>query len=202
MKKPWGTVKASSSLALLIVIMLLAGCVRPWPGAATWQPPTFEPAADTSQPVDSPTATLLPFLPPTRVPGSPILTPTPDAPHVLPTMRSELSVYIVQPNDTLGLIAQRYGVTLASLIKVNDLADPDHLEVGQSINVPPPDPQAPGPGDKIIPDSELVYGPASAGFDIEAFINKKGGYLSTYKEDIQDIEKQSFSGAAIIARTN
>jgi LasA protease len=173
--------------------------VRPWPGAATWQPPTFEPTTLSVQAAEA-TATLLPFLPPTRVPGSPILTPTPDAPHVLPTLRSDLSVYIVQPNDTLGLIAQRYGITLGSLLKVNDLADPDHLEVGQSINIPPPDPQDPGPGDKIIPDSELVYGPASAGFDIEAFIDKKGGYLSTYKEDIQDIDKQSYSGAAIISR--
>jgi LasA protease len=199
MKKPWGTVKACSSLGLVLMIILLAGCVRPWSGAATWQPPTFEPALIATQAAD-PTATLLPFLPPTRVPGSPILTPTPDAPHVLPTLRSELSIYIVQSNDTLGLIAQRYGVTLDSLIKVNDLADPDHLEVGQSINIPPPDPQSPGPGDKIIPDSELVYGPASAGFDIQAFINKEGGFLSTYKEDIQDIDKQSYSGSQIIAR--
>lgn len=193
MKKHWCHIKACSSLGFLLAIFLLAGCVRPWPGAATWQPPTFEPVFTQ----EIPTETLLPFLPPTRVPGSPILTPTPDALRVLPTLRSSLSVYVVQPNDTLGLIAQKYGVDLETLIKVNKLANPDRLVVGQSINIPPPEPQAPGPGFKIIPDSELVYGPASAGFNIEAFINQQGGYLSTYKEDV---DNESYSGAGIITR--
>ena len=200
MKKPWSAKKAFSCLGLLLVIVLLTGCVRTWPGAATWQPPTSEPATTQAELSQSPPATLLPFLPPTRVPGSPILTPTPDAPHVLPTLRSELSVYVVQANDTLGLIAQRYGVDLDTLIKANNLSNPDKLDVGQSINIPPPDPQALGPGSKIIPDSELVYGPAAAGFDIKAFINKEGGYLSTYQEDVDDGGKETYTGAGIITR--
>ena len=197
MRKSRDIVKVCSSLGLLVVITLLAGCVRSWPGAETWQPPTFEPVANTPE---APTATPLPFLPPTRVPGSPILSPTPDAPHILPTLRTELSIYVVQPNDTLGLIAQRYGVDLNTLISANKLANPDRLDVGQSINIPAPAPQSPGPDFKIIPDSELVYGPASAGFDIEGFIKKEGGYLSTYTEEVDDGGKETYSGAGIITR--
>jgi murein DD-endopeptidase MepM/ murein hydrolase activator NlpD len=37
---------------------------------------------------------------------------------------------------------------------------------------------------KIIPDSELVYGPVSATFDTASFIQQQGGYLSGFSEDI------------------
>ncbi len=57
------------------------------------------------------------------------------------------------------------------------LTDENVLAIGQTLKVPPPEPVTPGPSFKIIPDSELVYGPASAQFDIDAFIQNKGGYL-------------------------
>ncbi|MBE3143064.1 MAG: LysM peptidoglycan-binding domain-containing protein, partial [Planctomycetes bacterium] len=93
---------------LLFTACLLVSCIRPWPGSENWVPPTYVPVANTG----TPEATRFFFLPPTRQPGAPILTPTPDAPHILPTLRSDIELYIVQPNDTLGLIAQRYGVDL------------------------------------------------------------------------------------------
>ena len=37
-----------------------------------------------------------------------------------------------------------------------------------------------GPGYKIIPDSELVYSGAAAGFDPQEFAAEKGGYLARY----------------------
>ena len=62
---------------------------------------------------------------------------------------------------------------LDSLIAANKLADPNHLEVGQVISIPAPQPLPPGPGFKVIPDSELVRGPSSANFDLAGFIKKQ-----------------------------
>ena len=46
---------------------------------------------------------------------------------------------------------------------------------------------------RIIPDSELVYGPASAQFDLTAFVQNQGGYLANY---VQDVDGESLSGIA------
>jgi hypothetical protein len=55
----------------------------------------------------------------------------------------------------------------------------------------------PGSSLKLIPDSELVYGPSSAQFDISAFIQGHGGYLASYT---QDVEGEYLTGEQIITR--
>ena len=132
-----------------------------------------------------------------RAPGDPILTPTPDAPRTLPTLLTDPQQYIVQPSDTLGQIAQRYGVSMESIISENKIENPDRLEVGQVLNIPAANPLALGPGFKVIPDSELVYGPGSATFDLPGFIKQKKGYLSRYQEQL---DNRSYDGAGIIER--
>jgi LysM repeat protein len=49
-------------------------------------------------------------------------------------MRTEL--YFVQPGDSLGTIAQQYEVSIAAILSVNELDDPDTLYVGQRLNIP------------------------------------------------------------------
>jgi lysozyme len=44
--------------------------------------------------------------------------------------------HTVQAGDTLGQIAQRYGVTTRDIIAVNPLANPDILLVGQELLIP------------------------------------------------------------------
>ncbi len=68
-------------------------------------------------------------------------------------------------------------------------------------NAHPPRPQAePAYSDfKIIPDSELVYGPASATLDVEAFVAEQEGYLISYSEEV---DKQRLSGAQIVRRVS
>ncbi len=111
-------------------------------------------------------------------------TPTPDARHALPTLRPDAEQYVVQPGDTLGLIAQGYGISVASLMEANNITDPNLLEVGTTLSVPAPDPAETGPAFKVIPDSELVYGPASVYFDIQDFIQNQNGYLANYTQDV------------------
>jgi len=147
-----------------------------------------------------PTPTLAPFsvlLPPTRMPGVPISSPTPDAPHGLPTPRVNPDQHVVQSGDTLGTIAQQYGVSLEALMQANGLADPNLLSVGQTLDIPAPSPGEQGPDFKIIPDSELVNGPSSAKFDVQAYIQQQNGYLSNYNEEV---DGEILNGAEIITR--
>jgi LasA protease len=133
---------------------------------------------------------------PTRRPaGAPVYTPTPDAPHSLPAMRKEPEQYLVQPGDTLGRIAERYGISIEQIAQSNQIPDPNLLAIGQVLIIPVITPGESGPSFKIIPDSELVYGPSVIGFDVEAFIRQQGGFLSSYREQV---EKKSLSGAQIV----
>ena len=126
-----------------------------------------------------------------------IYTPTPDMPHVLPTLRSEADHYVVQRGDTLMSIAQRYQVNIQSIIEENNLINPDLLEVGQVLVIPEPKPTATGPGFKIIPDSGLVFSPTSIGFVVDDFIRTKHGFLENYTEEI---EGENLNGSQIVLR--
>ena len=151
-------------IAICVLATALLACARSVlpEDDPLWRVPEQE---TTALPMPAGVITSTPFLPPTRVPGSPILTPTPDEPHALPEVRREPEQYVVQAGDSLGTIAQRYGVTLEQLITANDIQNANLLEVGQMLTIPVPTPQGMGPVFKIIPDSELVFGPAATTFD-------------------------------------
>lgn len=159
-----------------------------------WIPPENQDRQSTSSGIQSPTSELPEI---TATSADPILTPTPDAPHELPPLRTEIEQYIVQPNDSLGQIARRYFVSVEDILEVNEISHPDYLEVGQELTIPPPQPGINGPAFKIIPDSQLVYSPSSADFDLTKFVHGNGGYLSTYKEEI---DGRKMSGVKIIQR--
>lgn len=153
-----------------------------------------------------PTPTEMPFIVPTAIPlddllptpwpaGIPHPSPTPDAPRVLPTPRADAETYVVQPGDTLDTIAQTYGIGIEALIQANDLSDANILEIGQILIIPAPQMSAVGSSFKIIPDSELVYGPASALFDIEGFIRERNGFLASFG---QEVNGEYLSAAQII----
>ena len=145
---------------------------------------------------------------PTRVPlrvpvpaegrfGGVRATPTPDLPRVVPTLRQETEQYVVQPGDTLGLVARRYGVSIDALIRANGLANADVLEASMALTIPPPEAGQGAPALKLIPDSELVNGPAAALFDVAAFVRDSNGYLATYAETVED---EFLTGSQILSR--
>lgn len=154
-------------------------------------------AGQTLQRGPTPTHAQFSVVVPTHDSGSPLATPTPDVPRALPTIRQEPSTYTVRPGDTLGSIAQAFGVSVQSLLHANGLTDVNLVSIGQAIDVPPPQLGTPGPSFKVIPDSELVYGPASADFDIATFIQSQAGYLAGYT---QDVGTETLTGAQVIAR--
>ncbi|HEY4718221.1 MAG TPA: LysM peptidoglycan-binding domain-containing protein, partial [Anaerolineales bacterium] len=165
--------------------------------------PTTQVVVATIPVITSPEATPLganlpaPTLPPTRDPNLPIVSPTPDNAHNLPTLRGDFIEYQVQPYDFLSSIAERFGVTLEELIAANDLADPNQLEVGQILRIPPQSAASLGPDFKIIPDSELINGPTAIFFDVASFIESQTGYLKEYRAEV---DQRSLSGAQIVQR--
>lgn len=54
---------------------------------------------------------------------------------------------------------------------------------------------------KIIPDSELVYGPASSTLDVASFIRQQGGYLSRHSEYVME-KGMELSGIEIVRQVS
>lgn len=59
-----------------------------------------------------------------------------EKPPKQPPVAPSLASYIVQPGDSLGLIAANYGVTVEDIMNENGLADPDYIYVGQELIIP------------------------------------------------------------------
>lgn len=56
------------------------------------------------------------------------------------TTTTVLETYDIQPGDSLGKIAERFGVSVDELMALNGIENPDHIEVGQTLTIPPPTP--------------------------------------------------------------
>lgn len=60
------------------------------------------------------------------------------------------TMYTVEPSDTLPILATRFGVSRAAVVKANDMADDARVQVGQQLVIPgsglsiPVDPYQPG----------------------------------------------------------
>lgn len=150
--------------------LILAACVQPFPKKETWtlnstpQVKIPEATATFFDTASKPTVIVTPYVPFVRQPGAPLHSPTPDQPKILPTLRTAEEIYTVQPNDTLNRIIRNFGVDMRAIIERNELTNPDLLEIGQVLIVPPPNPDVKAPAIKIIPDAELIFGPTTVGF--------------------------------------
>ncbi|MCP4419937.1 MAG: LysM peptidoglycan-binding domain-containing protein [Chloroflexi bacterium] len=191
-----------SHLLLLFSLLLLISCERPDPETAVFVTP-----GQTNLP---PTPIQTPFsgsgpLPPTPEPSpaeaiaKPTYfgTPTPDNPHetAVNTNSGSTTSHTVAVGETLGYISQLYGTTIEQLLQINQLDNSNLLFVGQTLQVPTAATLV-SPDFKLIPDSELVYGPAAAGFDVRHFSELHGGYLLNYEETV---ENQQLAGPEIVS---
>jgi murein DD-endopeptidase MepM/ murein hydrolase activator NlpD len=105
-----------------------------------------------------------------------------------------MGTYTVSAGDMLSSIAQVHGTTIEELAAANNLDPAALLSVGQVLRVPAAAALY-TPSFKIIPDSELVYGPAARGFNAQQAAAAFGGYLTSYREDV---EGQSMTGPEVV----
>lgn len=181
-------------VAAALLALLVAGCTgRGAPGVQTLGvDPWVTRAPVLLQALSGPDATS----PPAYLDPLPLLpSPTPDPPRPTPEVRTEPLTYVVQPGDSLALIASRFEVSPQHILDANGLANPNVLSVGQFLTIPAPALEPLSSTLKIIPDSELVYGPASIGFDLISFSKQGSGYLDSY---VQEVEGLDLSGPALV----
>lgn len=195
--------KALLLLVISIALLALTGCERPDPEVTI--------VASVVTAVLPPTPVVTPHHDVGSAPPTPILqqqqptvtalpsyvgTPTPDPPHIAPPDGDQPFLsHTVSAGETLGYIAQIYGTNLEELLTANDLSETDLLFVGEELIIPN-QVLLTSPSFKIIPDNELVYGPATKEFDISAFANEYGGFLVTYREEV---EGQSLTGPEVVS---
>ena len=84
-------------------------------------------SSQAQQQVVFPTATIATRQKPVSPTSTPRSTST-------PTPRA--TIYVVRPGDTLSEIAKQHGVPIETLIKVNNIANPDLVIVGQELLIP------------------------------------------------------------------
>ena len=173
------------SAGLLGLALILSACGQPTaaqPAIAPRPSVTGIQLVSTTSPAEvKPTAT-------------PADTPTPDPTRVVDDSGTEF--YIVQDGDTFSGIADQFGTTPEDLAKANGLTTLSLIHPGDPLNVPLKLDRV-GPNIKLIPDSELVYGPSTIDFDIAAFIAHTNGYLKTYTETV---DGEVLTGAQVIQR--
>lgn len=152
-----------------------------------------------------PSETPQPNNPTENIPGqSPQPTPTTSAPLITPRYTQppviydpgEFYDYYVRPGDTLDGVAGHFGVEPQQISSAQPLLATGYLPHGQKLLIPNVLEEVTAP-DPLLPDSELVYSPSDKDFDVEAFVNAAGGYLSTYKGLV---DEELLSGAQIVQR--
>jgi murein DD-endopeptidase MepM/ murein hydrolase activator NlpD len=122
------------------------------------------------------------------------------APAAEPTTQPSSSaplLYYTQAGDTLPVVAIRFGVQPEEISSPETLSGTGLLSPNQLLIIPHRLANTTS-SEKIMADSEFVFSPSAAYFDVEAFVNQAGGYLSAYREWLGSTEWTS--GAEIILR--
>ncbi|HET91171.1 MAG TPA: LysM peptidoglycan-binding domain-containing protein [Chloroflexi bacterium] len=117
-------------------------------------------------------------------PGVYVGTPTPNPTPVGHVAGSGVETHVVQAGQTLGWIALVFDCAVEELVTANGLRNADSIVAGQTLIIPV-SATLTGPALKLVPDSEMVYGPAYIHFDLEGFVAGRGGYLVSYTEEVE-----------------
>lgn len=105
-------------------------------------------------------------------------------------------LYYTQAGDTLPAVAARYGVRVDEITSSEPVPTTGLINAGKLLIIPQRLGPT-GPGDLLIPDSEIVYSPSALDFDTQAFLDQAGGYLATYREYLAE---GWYSGAQVIQK--
>jgi len=126
---------------------------------------------------------------------------SPAATSVASYLSGAFYTYITRSGDTLPALAGRFDVEAAQIqasqpLSSAELMGQKFLPIGLALTIPNTlidlTPEIP-----LLPDSEIVYSPAAASFNLEVYVSQAGGFLSTYQETV---DGETLSGADIIQR--
>ncbi|MBI9048559.1 MAG: M23 family metallopeptidase [Anaerolineaceae bacterium] len=118
----------------------------------------------------------------TAIPQS---TPTEEAtpdPQITPEEKQPI-MYLTQAGDTIDLLSLRFEVEPDEIIAPSEIRRDGMLMPDQLLIIPDVlNPDTTTSNLKIMPDTMVVYSPATMDFDIEDYITEAGGYLAEYNE--------------------
>jgi LasA protease len=106
------------------------------------------------------------------------------------------NVYYAQAGDTLLALARRYRIQPGQIIPPFALDAEALIPAGLPLRIPQP------AGDfryraALLPDSEVIYSPAAADFDLAGYIRNAGGYLSRHQEEV---DGETLDGVEVVRR--
>ena len=97
-----------------------------------------------------------------------------------PRFASRMNNISFRAGDTVGSLAAQISDHCADADRCKSNLQPRSARSGTAIDHSRSHPGRGGSGFKIIPDSELIYGPYAASFDINEFVGRYDSYLSRY----------------------
>ena len=171
---------SDKKLLLFLVVLVFASlaCALPLaaPTPALGPPPTIVWNTNTPGPITEPIVDTQAPTPEPPTPTAPAtVTVPPDAVDTTPYL------YYAQAGDTLHALSLRFSVlpeeiTSNETIPQTGLINPNQLLVipRRLYNI--------SLADRLIPDSEIVFGPSAMDFNIEGYAGFSNGYLNTYND--------------------
>ena len=176
-----------SLLSYVCIMCIAAACTR----YTSEQAPVLEASQALEQGQVEVSASSVPIYTPISspspaYPGDYTGIPTPNPTTAGHSDGTGVETYTVQPGETLGWIALVFGCTVDEIVVANGLPNADSIVAGQTLIIPVNATEI-GPAFKLIPDSELVYGPAYIHFDLPGFVAGQGGYLASYTGDAEGV---------------
>ena len=123
--------------------------------------------------------------------------PLPTQGQIVPPSEDTHILYYTIAGDSLSVVSSHFGVD------VDDITSPDPIEregliPPNQLLIIPNNLSETSSKTKLLPDSEVTFSPSTIDFDINAFVDAAGGYLSTYQQWLQSTGWTS--GANVIAR--
>jgi LasA protease len=184
---------------IAIISLTLSACgstpsiwgVPPTPTAAILiqKPSLFDPFAVQDDPFIFPTSTP----PPSIVTETPAVgtsttesaggssTAQPTATNT-PVYDSTPFLYYAQSGDMLSAVANRFGVKESEITSDADLTKTTLIDPGTLLVIPNHITEPTSPNVQIMPDAEIIFSMTSANFNVNEYVQKEKGYLSTYKD--------------------
>jgi len=105
--------------------------------------------------------------------------------------------YIAQSGDTIQSVAAHFRVQPQEITSSDPIPTEGLLTPGQILNIPHQSNEIPV-APLLLPDSEVIYSASAADFDVAAYVERAGGYLSKHKEFMRSTGMTS--AADILAR--
>ncbi len=135
-RSAWGIAAVAGAAIVGVTGATVAGALLSGPpGSAEVSPSATSIPSPSQRATPTPTVAPTPTSVPTPTPA-PTQAPTPTpAPTAQPTPVPQ-QTYTVVAGDTLALIAERFGTTVAAIQAANGISDPNQISIGQVLVIP------------------------------------------------------------------